>query len=91
MNRLPEVKKFIYDDVKLFHNVEFKKVPGAPPVLKFLNEADEVVEEVEMSELNREQLAEVLTSRGFYKKESEEAEVPEKFQSGPYYQAKEEL
>lgn len=90
MNRLPEVKKFIYEDIPLFHNAEFKKVPGAPPVLKFLNAAEEVVEEVELSELNREQCRDLLTSRGFYKKENADDEVPEEFQSGPY-RAKEEL
>ena len=42
MNRLPEVKKFIYEDIPMFHNVIFKAVPGAPPEAVMLNKLDQV-------------------------------------------------
>ena len=41
MNRLPEVKKFIFEDFEKKYEAgvtEFKKKPGAPPVMHFLDE-----------------------------------------------------
>lgn len=89
MNRLPEVKRFIYDDIPLFHNVEFKKVPGAPPVLCLKNEADQDVERIDLEPLKRDEINDLLKKWNFYKKSSEDEEVPEGA-NGPY-ELKEEL
>ncbi|KAJ9596000.1 hypothetical protein L9F63_012821, partial [Diploptera punctata] len=41
LNRLPEVKQFVFEDVPLFKNVEFKHIQGASPELVVLNAQDE--------------------------------------------------
>lgn len=90
MNRLPEVKKFIFDDVPLFHNAEFKAKPGAPPVAYFLNAVDEAVETVDLSPMTRQECNDLFLKKGFYKKQSRDEVVPDEYLNGPY-KAKEEL
>jgi len=90
LNKLPEVKKFIYEDVPLFHNVEYVKKGGAPPVLMLKNAAGITVETIKLDDMSRDQCNELLLKRGFYKKSSKDEEVPEEFQNGPYV-AREEL
>ena len=34
--------------------------------------------------MGREEIGELLLNRGFYKKESKDADVPEEYQEGPY-------
>lgn len=68
MNRLPEVKQFIYEDVPHYDNVEFKKIHGAIPELLFLNSADEEVDRIKLSSLNRNECNELLKEKGFVKK-----------------------
>lgn len=89
MNRLPEVKRFIYDDIPLFHNVDFVKKPGAPPELCFKNIAGKDVERINLEDYNREECNELLKKWNFYKKSSKDEEVPEEA-NGPY-ELKEEL
>lgn len=84
LNRLPEVKKFIFEDIPFFHNVEFKNKPGANPDLLLLNSDLEIVERIDLAKLNREECNDLLTQKGFYKKASPEEEVPAEFQEGPY-------
>lgn len=84
MNKLPEVKKFIFEDVPFFHNVEFKPKPGAPPFLVLLDGEGEDVERFDLSKMNREECNEFLRELGFFRKESREGEVPEEYQEGPY-------
>lgn len=84
MNRYPGVKAFIYDDIPLFHNVRFESNPGAPPVLYFLNANDEEVEKVELGDFTRERCNEILVSKGFYKKKSNDDQVPPEYENGPY-------
>jgi len=84
LNKLPDVKKFIYNDVPLFHNVEFKGKPGANPDLLLLNKDDQIVERIDLSKFNREQCNELLKEKGFYRKAFKDEEVPEKFKMGPY-------
>lgn len=79
------MKKFIYEDVELFHNVLFKSIPGAPPSLLLLNEFDEVVEKVDISEFSREECNNFLLRRGFFKKSNTMDEVPEHLLNGPYF------
>lgn len=90
LNRLPEVKRFIYEDLPLFHNVEFKKVGGAPPELILIGKGGEELERIELEHKNREECNQLLTQRGFYKKSEASEEVPEEFRQGPY-KLKEEL
>nr|CAI5819331.1 unnamed protein product [Callosobruchus analis] len=70
LNRLPEVKAFVYDDIPKYENVEWKKISGAPPELIFLNEADEEVERYFLSTLNRVECNKLLQSKGFKLKEN---------------------
>lgn len=84
MNRLPEVKKFIFADLPLFHNARFKSKPGAPPKLMLLNKAEEAVETIDLEKFNREECNELLLSKGFFKKESETDQVPDEYKEGPY-------
>lgn len=51
--------------------VTFKKIPGAPPVIKFFNAADEVVEEMDLSPYTKENCNILLEKRGFFKKSAE--------------------
>ncbi|XP_015600570.1 selenoprotein M [Cephus cinctus] len=67
LNRLPEVKKFVFEDLPLYENIEFKPIPGAIPELILLNENEEEVERLQLSQLNREECNELLSSKGFTK------------------------
>lgn len=78
------MKQFIKEDIPLFHNVEFKSKPGADPILIFFNGEDEEVERVQLAALKRDECNQLLLNKGFYKKTSEEGEVPVEFKSGPY-------
>ncbi|RXG70751.1 Selenoprotein M [Armadillidium vulgare] len=78
--------KLLIDLIQLSfsHNVSFKKSPGAPPELVLLNKSDEEIERIPLEKFSREECNELLLKKGFYKKQSEEEEVPEEFQNGPY-------
>ncbi|KAG5892419.1 hypothetical protein JTB14_003355 [Gonioctena quinquepunctata] len=65
LNRLHDVKKFVYDDIPNYENVEWKKISGAPPELIFLNSADEEVERHPLRQLSREECNKLLQSKGF--------------------------
>jgi len=92
LNRLPDVKQFIFEDVPLFHKVEFVRKPGEPPFLHLLNESGERVESVDLAPLSRDQCNQELTKRGFYRKNSQEESVPDQFKDAPLnQQSKEEL
>nr|CAH7746361.1 unnamed protein product [Callosobruchus chinensis] len=70
LNRLQEVRAFVYDDIPKYENVEWKKISGAPPELIFLNEADEEVERHLLGRLNRDECNKLLQSKGFKLKEN---------------------
>jgi hypothetical protein len=78
------VKAFIHEDIPLFHNVNFVKVPGAPPVLIYLNKFDQEVERVQLKPLSREQCNNLLLEKGFFKKKNQNDPVPEEYLEGPY-------
>jgi len=78
------VKKFIYQDAPLFHNVEVKFIPGANPDLLLMNKENQVVQRIDLAGHDREWCNDILKKKGFYKKASEEEEVPEKYKNGPY-------
>ncbi|XP_012527558.1 selenoprotein M [Monomorium pharaonis] len=68
LNRLPDVKQFIFEDLPQYDNVEFKHIPGAIPELVLFNEHEEEVERLVLSKLTREECNELLVSKGFTKK-----------------------
>jgi hypothetical protein len=78
------VKQFINEDIPLFHNVEFVRKPGAPPLLHTLNAEGKRVETIDLEPLNREQCNQELIMRGFYKKSTPTEPVPDEFKTGPY-------
>lgn len=82
MNRLPEVKKFIYEDIPLFHNVEFVKKPGASPTVALFDKSDKEFARHALSDMNREELNNFFLSRGFFKKEHPDDSVPEEYSEG---------
>jgi len=84
LNRLPEVRAFIREDLPFFHNAEFKQLPGHNPDLVLVNENSETVERVDLSPFNREQCNQLLKEKGFYRKQAVDDVVPEEFMSGPY-------
>lgn len=84
MNRLPEVKRFIYRDLPLFHNVEFKQISGAVPELILLNKDSDEMERIPLSEKNQLECRQLLIDKGFYMKKTEEEEVPDKYKDAPF-------
>jgi len=63
------VKSFIYDDLPLYDEVEFKKVPGAAPFIMFYNSVGEEIEKIELTDKNREECNALLKERGFSARE----------------------
>ena len=59
------MKTFIYDDVPKYYNLEFKKISGAPPELVILDDSDEEIERIPLSELSREGCNQLLLEKGF--------------------------
>jgi hypothetical protein len=84
------VRAFIFDDLPLFHNVQFDRKPGAPPNLYLLNKSGQRVETIDLSNLNRDQCNELLLLKGFYKRSSPDEPVPDEYLEGPY-RGREEL
>ncbi|XP_011258218.1 selenoprotein M-like [Camponotus floridanus] len=68
LNRLPDVKEFIFKDLPNYNNVEFRHIQGAIPELVLFNEHEEEVERLVLSRLTREECNELLVSKGFTKK-----------------------
>lgn len=91
MNRLPDVKRFIFHDIPLIHNVEFKQISGAAPELIFLNKLGEELERIPLSEKNQLECRKLLTDKGFYMKTSEDEDIPEEFKDAPYNSPHSEL
>lgn len=59
------MKKFIYEDLPKYKDVEFKKIQGAKPELVILNEEDKEIERIGLSNFNRQQCNELLQGKGF--------------------------
>ena len=84
LNRLPEVKRFIYSDLPLFHNVEFKQISGAVPELILLNKMGDEIERIPLSEKNQIECRQLLIDKGFYMKKAEDEVIPDKYKDAPY-------
>jgi hypothetical protein len=65
LNRLPEVKAFIREDIPKYENVEFEQIAHHNPDLFLLNEAGQVVERIDLAEFSREKCNELLVEKGF--------------------------
>jgi len=69
LNKLPEVKKFITEDLEgLFLNTEFKKIPGKSPEMIFYNQFGEEIERMDISNLVRSELVALLDKKGIARK-----------------------
>ncbi|XP_033230667.1 selenoprotein M-like [Belonocnema kinseyi] len=68
LNSLPDVKSFIFNDLPLYENAEFKPIQGAKPELVLLDDKNEEVERLALSQLTREECNELMVSKGFTKK-----------------------
>lgn len=76
------MKKFIYEDIPLFHNVEFVKKAGALPTVALFDKDDKEYVRFTLSDMNREGLNNFFLSRGFFKKEHPDDPVPEEYAAG---------
>jgi len=91
LNRRPEVRRFIIHDLPSFHNVEFKQTHGKSPELLLLDEDEQPVEVIELSDLSHQECNDLLIRKGFYKKKHRALEVPDEYKTGPYTEKVEEL
>ena len=64
--------------------MEWQRIGGVKPVLVLLNKYDEVLEEIDITPLSREEINQLLLKKGFFKKGSKDGEVPDKYKEGPY-------
>ena len=69
MNKLPEVKNFIYGDLESkYTRTEFKKIPGKSPEIIFFNQAGKEMERTNIEKYSRDELNKMLVSKGIPKK-----------------------
>ncbi|TRY67089.1 hypothetical protein TCAL_05153 [Tigriopus californicus] len=62
-------KKFLFEDFeKLYTHTEFKKVPGKSPVMTFYNEQGDLTETLDIAEMKRDQLNQIMLEHGFQTK-----------------------
>jgi len=65
LNKLPEVKRFIHEDLEtLFLNTEFKKIPGKSPEMIFYNKNGEELERMDISQMLQSELVALLDKKG---------------------------
>merc|ERR1711899_474183 len=65
LNKLPEVKKFIYEDLeKKYERTTFKKIPGKSPEMIFYNTNGEELERIDISKLKRDELDALIVAKG---------------------------
>ena len=65
LNKLPEVKKFIYEDLEnKYERTTFKKIPGKSPEMIFYNLNGEELERIDISKMKRDELNALITSKG---------------------------
>ncbi|OXU22851.1 hypothetical protein TSAR_004596 [Trichomalopsis sarcophagae] len=67
LNRLPDVKAFIFEDLPLYDNAEFKHIQGAPPELVLYDHAEKEIERFQIGLLTREECNELMYEKGFKK------------------------
>ncbi|XP_063972357.1 selenoprotein M-like [Diachasmimorpha longicaudata] len=75
LNRLPDVKEFINEDLPLYDRTEFKHIQGAPPELVLYDKHNEEVERLQLSRLTREECNELLQRKGFIRSKHSKDEM----------------
>ncbi|XP_058806236.1 selenoprotein M-like [Phymastichus coffea] len=70
LNQLPEIRKFIFEDLPHYENVEYKHIQGEPPELVLYDRYDEEVERLKLAKLTRDECNELLVSKGFKRSSS---------------------
>ncbi|XP_047362038.1 selenoprotein M-like [Vespa velutina] len=75
LNRLPDVKKFIFEDVPQYNNVEFKHIQGASPELVLYDDNEEEMERLNLASLTRQECNDLLLSKGFTKSHPQKDEI----------------
>jgi len=69
LNKLPEVKNFIYGDLESkYENTAFKKIPGKSPEIIFFNRAGKEMERLNIEKYSRDDLNRMLVTKGIPKK-----------------------
>jgi len=69
LNKLPEVKQFIYGDLESkFERTQFKKIPGKAPEIIFFNQGGKEIERINIEKMNREDLNQLLVTKGIPRK-----------------------
>ncbi|XP_011502985.1 PREDICTED: selenoprotein M-like [Ceratosolen solmsi marchali] len=67
LNRLPDVKNFIFEDLQHYENVDFKHVQGAPPELVIYNKNEKEIERLKLAQLTQQECNDLLVTKGFKK------------------------
>ncbi|XP_022199590.2 selenoprotein M [Nilaparvata lugens] len=70
LNRLPEVKSFIYLDLPKYPDVTFKPIVGANPDLVLFNSDDTEIERIDLKPFTKAQCNDLLESYGYKMKQS---------------------
>merc|ERR1711860_244065 len=65
LNKLPEVKQFIQEDLETFFDRStYKKIPGKSPEVVFYNQAEQELERLNVEKFSREELNQLMADRG---------------------------
>lgn len=73
----PQVKAFISKLLPFHHDVNIKYIPGKDPTMVFLNSDNKVVLEEDVSEMNTDEISQLLEKHGLPKSAEARSEVPE--------------
>jgi len=66
LNKLPEVKSFIYGDFEAkFERTQFKKIPGKAPEIIFFNQGGKEIERINIEKMTRDELNQLLATKGY--------------------------
>merc|ERR1712179_670125 len=69
LNKLPEVKNFIYGDFESkFERSVFKKIPGKAPELIFFTQSGKEVERLNIEKFSRDDLNKLMSAKGIPRK-----------------------
>ncbi len=75
LNRLHEVRKFVYDEAKKYDNMNVKFIGGHNPDLIIFNADGGEIERLDLSPLNMRQIHELFRSKGFVLKAGNSSEL----------------
>lgn len=71
MNKLPDVKNFIYGDFESkYERTVFKKIPGKAPEAIFYTQSGKEVERLNIERFDREELNRMMVAKGLPLKKS---------------------